>query len=108
MGASTDSGVTVAAGTSGHPLVRGVGMCLEESGWDRSFYVPLHTGSGSSRSCLCAPNRLRTGMRSETEQVGKPGLKDLQGGVCSPPFLMSGSTDGGRVCNGANIKEHHP
>ena len=22
---------------SGHPLVRGVGMCLKESGWDRSF-----------------------------------------------------------------------
>ena len=21
---------------------------------------------------------------------------------------MSGSTDGGRVCNGVNIKEHHP
>ena len=46
-------------------------------------------------------------MRSEAEQVGQPGLNDLQG-VSAHPLLMSGSTDGGRVCNDVNIKEHHP
>ena len=40
--------------------------------------------------------------------VRQTGLNDLRGGVCSPPFLMSVSTDGGMVCNGASIKEHHP
>ena len=32
-------------------------------------------------------------MRLETEQVGKPGLKDLQGGAM-PPFSMGAYTDG--------------
>ena len=80
---------------------------MRGAGGTAPFLCSIDIESGSSAH-VTALTRLKTGTRSETEQVGKPGLNDLQGGVCSPPFLMSGSTDGGSVCNGANIKEHHP
>ena len=44
--------------------------------------------------------RDRTGRNTRSQQPSR--------GICSPPFLMSSSTDGGRICDGVNIKEHHP
>ena len=62
---------------SGHPLVRGVGMCLEESGWDRSFLCTYSIQEAVVPLMPGALNPLRMGIRSETAEAVQPGLNDL-------------------------------